>query len=152
MGRGGWKGCSNSTLLRSSKCNRTKKSIKLAIVFQLQNPGHMLSITTTIKASPYLSPQSILIRCNISQEHLYLSTWLCEHWPDRVENLQATSVAKSLRLYFDFQCSCWLFYDSGCGLLTEHSETTLLFFPSFSSLCYTKGHLLLFDERCTTLP
>lgn len=67
-----------------------------------------------------------------------------EHWPARVENIQATSLAKwdfsaeSLRLFFDFQCSCWHFYDSGFGLLTEHSETNFLFSPSFSSLHYTR--------------
>ena len=132
--------------------------MKLAIVFQLQNPCHMPSITTTIKTSLLLLLQSILIHCSVSQEHLYLCTWICEYWPDRVENLQATSLAElnfsaeSLRLCFDFQCSRWHFYDSGFGLLTEHSETSLLFFPSFSSLRYTKGHLLLFDKRCTPVP
>lgn len=44
---------------------------------------------------------------------------------------------------FNFHCSCWHFNDTGFGLLTEHSETSLSFPSFFFSLSSIKGHLLL---------
>lgn len=150
-------GCSNSTLSRSSQINKSSKRHKIGhCLSATKSTSHAKNYHNNKNFSIFIATESV-IHCKVFQEYLYLCTGLQvdqRGW----KNLQALSLVKLdftaelLRLYFDFQCRCWHFYDSGSGLLTEHIETSLVVFPSFFSLCYTKEHLLLFDKRCTPLP
>lgn len=150
-------GCWNSTPSRSSQINKSSKIHKIChCLSATKSMSHAKNYHSNKNFSIFIATEH-MIHCKSSQEYLYLCTWL--HVDQREwKNLQAPSLAKLdftaelLRLYFDFQCWCWHFYDSGSGLLTEHIETSLVIFPSFFSLCYTKEHLLLFDKRCTPLP
>lgn len=52
---------------------------------------------------------------------------------------------------FNFHCSCWHFNDTGFGLLTEHSETSLSFPSFFFFSLFHQGAFITACGRCTPL-